>query len=171
MLKKLTVIAIATVGFTTSSMASEFMDASWAKQMCGAWNKSGTLTKGLATWSTNDKKRGYKLIQLYRSHCGVKSRVQLTITSQNGKSHCQSAGKPDGKKMNYSVDYLMNASDENWKCMGKASFGCGAMGAMMSGKLKFKGPKVEAMKVMSPFGAFLKLVGSVGKNDSKTCPR
>lgn len=171
MLKKLTVIAIATVGFTTSSMASQFMDATWAKHMCSAWNKSHTLKTGLAHWSTNDAKRGYKLIQLYRSHCGVKTKVQLTIVSKGGKAHCHAGGKPDGKKMNYSVDYLMNATDENWKCMGKASFGCGAMGAMMSGKLKFKGPKVEAMKVMSPFGAFLKLVGSVGKNESKTCPR
>jgi len=171
MVKKLTIIAIATVGFTTTSMASEFMDSSWAKQMCSAWNKSNTLKSGLSSWAKNDNKRGYKLIQIYRSHCGVKSRVQLNIISKGGKAYCQSGGKPDGKKMNYSVDYLMNATDENWKCMGKASFGCGAMGAMMSGKLKFKGPKVEAMGVMGPFGSFLKLVGSVGKIGSKTCPR
>jgi putative sterol carrier protein len=43
------------------------------------------------------------------------------------------------------------------------------MGAMMSGKLNFKGPKVEAMKVMSPFENFLKLTGKVAgeKNECK----
>lgn len=171
MFKKLTLVTISTLALSSSAMSSTFMDASWAKQMCSAWNKSATLKTGLSSWAKNDKKRGYKIIQVYRTHCGVKSKVQLNIISKGGKAYCQSGGKPDGKKMNYDVDYLMNATDKDWKCMGEASFGCGAMGAMMSGKLKFKGPKVEAMKVMSPFGAFLKLTGSVGKNNSKTCPR
>ena len=45
--------------------------------------------------------------------------------------------------------------------MGEASFGCGAMGAMMSGKLKFNGPKMEAMSVMGPFNQYLQLTGKV----------
>ena len=65
----------------------------------------------------------------------------------------------------------MNATDDDWTCMGKASFGCGAMGAMMSGKLKFTGPKVEAMSVMGPFGAFLELTGAVEGTKSQTCPK
>jgi putative sterol carrier protein len=52
--------------------------------------------------------------------------------------------------------------------MGKGDFGCGAMGAMMSGKLNFKGPKVEAMKVMGPFESFLKLTGKVA-GDKSAC--
>ena len=83
---------------------------------------------------------------------------------------CVAAGKPDGKKLNMAVDYVMHATDKNWACMGRGSFGCGAMGAMMSGKLKFKVPKVEAMKVMSPFGAFLKVAGSL-PGDKASCPK
>ena len=171
MFKRLSLIAACSMALTSTSMASEFMDASWAKGMCSTWNKSSTLKTGLAEWATNDNKRGYKLIQVYRTHCGVKSKVQLNIVSKDGESHCQVGGKPDGKKMNYDVDYLMHATDEDWKCMGEASFGCGAMGAMMSMKLKFKGPKGEAMSVMDPFGSFLELTGSVGKNESETCPK
>jgi putative sterol carrier protein len=36
------------------------------------------------------------------------------------------------------------------------------MGAMTTGKLKFDGPKMEAMGVMGPFNAFLKLTGTIG---------
>ena len=44
------------------------------------------------------------------------------------------------------------------------------MGAMMSGKLRFSGPKMEAMKVMTPFEKFLKLSGKVPGNQ-KACPK
>jgi putative sterol carrier protein len=44
----------------------------------------------------------------------------------------------------------------------------GPMKAMMFGRLKFIGPKVEAMTVMGPFETFLKLPGKVA-ND-KACP-
>jgi len=79
MLKKLTLITISTFAITSNSSASEFMDASWAKQMCNAWNKNATLKTGLASWAKNDAHRGYKLIQVYRTHCGVKSKIQLNI--------------------------------------------------------------------------------------------
>ena len=45
----------------------------------------------------------------------------------------------------------------------------GAMKAMMLGRLKFKGPKGEAMKNMGPFGAFLRLTGEV-PGDTNACP-
>jgi putative sterol carrier protein len=38
----------------------------------------------------------------------------------------------------------------------------------MFGKLKFVGPKVEAMKVMGPFETFLKLPGKIPFD--KACP-
>jgi putative sterol carrier protein len=173
--------------FTASLMASPvmantYMDAGWAKQACNAWNKSSTLTELLVdvdahedvgggySWIKNDAKRGYKLVQMYRSKCGDASKIQLMIQKKGDKAMCVAAGKPDGKKMNYAVDYVMHATDNNWACMGRGSFGCGAMGAMMSGKLKFKGPKVEAMKVMSPFEAFLKVAGSL-PGDKASCPK
>lgn len=66
--------------------------------------------------------------------------------------------------MDFNVDYLMHANDKDWTCMGAGSFGCGAMGAMMTGKLKFSGPKMEAMQVMTPFESFLQLTGKVAGN-------
>jgi len=156
----------------SSAMATEFMDATWAKQACAAWNKSSVLTTKLAQmpgdmfgdgyqWIKNNAGRGYKLIQIYRdgNGCGAKNAIQLTISDKGGKAICTYGGKPDGKKMNYNVDYVMHATDANWSCMGTGK--CGVMGSMMTGKLKFKGPKMEAMKVMDPFAAFLKLTGKI----------
>jgi putative sterol carrier protein len=42
------------------------------------------------------------------------------------------------------------------------------MKAMMFGRLKFVGPKVEAMTVMGPFEIFLKLPGKIAGD--KACP-
>ena len=171
MLKKIILATTVTIGLTSAALATEFMDKTWAKKTCDAWNKNSTLTTGLAEWSKNNKDRGYKLIQIYRTQCGTKSKIQLNIVNKGGKAICTYGGKPDGKKVDYDVDYLMHASDKDWTCMGKASFGCGAMGAMMSGKLQFKGPKVEAMGVMGPFGGFLELTGAVAGTKGKTCPK
>jgi putative sterol carrier protein len=63
----------------------------------------------------------------------------------------------------------MHASNKHWACMGEGSFGCGAMGAMTTGKLKFSGPKGEAMGVMGPFDEFLVLTGQIG-GDKDACP-
>lgn len=171
MIKKISVVFAFSL-ITSSTMAADFMDAAWAKQACAAWNQSSTLTTQLAQmpgdmfgdgykWIDNDAGRGYKMIQIHRDDngCSAKNSVQLTIANKGGKAMCIYGGKPDGKKMNYSVDYVMHATDKNWVCMGSGS--CGVMGSMMTGKLKFKGPKMEAMKVMDPFSAFLKLTGKV----------
>jgi len=171
MLKKIILVTTVAIGLTSGAMAAEFMDSAWAKKTCEAWNKNSDLTAGLAEWSTNNKDRGYKLIQIYRTQCDTKSKIQLNIVNKGGKATCIYGGKPDGKKVDYDVDYLMHASDEDWTCMGKGSFGCGAMGAMMSGKLKFTGPKGEAMTVMGPFGGFLELTGKVAGTKSETCPK
>ena len=178
MLKKISLLAVLLIT-TSPVLADVYMDAAWAQKACDAWNKNATLTKQLAgmssdddegyNWVANNNGRGYKLIQMYRTDCGVKSKIQLTIQEKDGKAMCTQAGKPDGKNMIAKYDYLMHATDANWECMGKASFGCGAMGAMMSGKLKFTGPKGEAMRVMGPFGAFLKVAGAIA-GDKESCP-
>lgn len=160
------ILSVLTLLTATHAQASEFMDAAWATSACNAWNSDATLTSGLMdtdgySWAGNDGKRGYKLVQIYRTDCGESSKIQLNIQVQDGKAMCTYGGAPDGKAMDYGVDYLMHANDDDWGCMGKGAFGCGAMGAMMSGKLNFKGPKMEAMKVMSPFESFLKLTGKV----------
>lgn len=180
-MKKISLLAIVTVTvLSTPVIADVYMDAAWAKKACAAWNASTILTQQLANtdseeddgyqWAKNNADRGYKLVQMYRTSCGANSRIQLTIQEQGGKAMCVRSGKPDGKAMNFKVDYLMHASDKNWGCMGRGSFGCGAMGAMMSGKLKFQGPKVEAMKVMEPFESFLKVAGKV-PGDKTSCPQ
>jgi len=170
LLKKVSVL-ISLVLVSSAAMA-DFMDEKWAQQACAAWNKNPVLTGQLAQmpgdmfgdgykWIDNDAGRGYKIIKIYRdgNNCGSKKAIQLTIAKKNGKAMCVYGGKPDGKKMNFSVDYVMHATDKNWTCMGTGS--CGVMGSMMTGKLKFQGPKMEAMKVMDPFAGFLKLTGQV----------
>ena len=156
---------------STPLSAAEFMDAAWAKQACDAWNKDAVLTSKLLqmpndmfgdgyAWLKNDAGRGYKLIQIYRDGCEASvPKIQLNIAEKDGKAMCVYGGAPDGKKMDMGVDYVMHATDKDWTCMGTGA--CGVMGSMMTGKLKFQGPKVEAMKVMDPFSSFLKLTGKV----------
>lgn len=143
------------------------MSDAWAKQACKAWNNNSTLTKELAKWATNDDGRGFKTIQMYRDKCGLGSKVELKITNKDGKAMCTYGGAVTNTDPDYGVDYLMHATDENWTCMGKGD--CKAMGSMMTGKLKFSGPKMEAMGVMGPFNEFLALTGSVG-GDKSSCP-
>lgn len=182
MIKKLGLIIAITL-VTTPVLASTYMDAAWAKKACAAWNASPILKQQLMeveedddedeagySWVKNNANRGYKIVQMYRTACGANTKIQLIIQEKNGEAICTSAGKPDGKAMNFSVDYLMHATDENWACMGRGSFGCGAMGAMVSGKLKFQGPKFEAMKVMVPFESFLKVAGKTA-GDKSSCPK
>ena len=171
---------------STSTMAVEFMDATWAKQACAAWNKDAVLTEKLAQmpedmfgegyqWIKNDAGRSYKIITLSRDGCKA-PKVQLNIAEKNGKAMCIYGGKLDGKELNMAVDYYMHATDADWTCMGGkwewetnkkrkrklvSAPRCGVMGSMMTGKLKFAGPKMEAMKVMDPFANFLKLTGKV----------
>ena len=61
----------------------------------------------------------------------------------------------------------MFADTSRWQEMGEGLYG--PMKGMMTGRLKFKGPKFEAMRNMGPFTNFLLLVGKVpGAVDS--CP-
>jgi len=60
----------------------------------------------------------------------------------------------------------MHATTERWNEMGAGEYG--PMKAMMFGRLKFAGPKVEAMSVMGPFEAFLKLPGKIPGDQA--CP-
>jgi putative sterol carrier protein len=172
MMKRFTcVLPVLALATSVSANAATFMDASWAASMCDAWNKSAELTTGLGgdAWAANDAGRGYKIIHLYREKCGEGSKVELEIADKGGKAQCVYGGAVKHPDLNYDVDYLMYATDEDWTCMGEGKFGCGAMGAMMTGKLNFKGPKGEAMGVMGPFDAFLVSTGKV-PGDKSSCP-
>jgi putative sterol carrier protein len=171
MIRRLThTLPVLALACCAGANAATFMDAQWAAAACKAWNKS-SLTSGLAgdAWAANNGGRGYKSIHLFRDKCGEGSKVELEISDKGGKAECTYGGAVKHAKLNYDVDYLMHASDEDWTCMGEGKFGCGAMGAMMTGKLKFQGPKGEAMGVMGPFDGFLQLTGKVA-GDKSSCP-
>ncbi len=81
----------------TLSLGAEsatFMDASWASQLCQAWNKNPNLTGKLGgdAWAANNAGRGYKTIQLYRDECGLGSKVELQISDKDGKAICTRGG-------------------------------------------------------------------------------
>ncbi len=166
---KYTTLALAALAvFTTAAHAAPaMMSAAWTAQACDAWNKDTTLTDGLGDkWIKNDKGRGYKIIQLYRTDCGEATMTEMKIVPKDGKAICVYGGAAQTTKMDYDVDYTMHATTERWDEMGAGEYG--PMKAMMFGRLKFTGPKMEAMSVMGPFEAFLRLPGKIPGD--KACP-
>lgn len=144
------------------------MSVGWAKLACEAWNAEPVLTGGLAEsgWAKNDAKRGFKLIQIYRSDCPQSARVELRIAEQDGKARCTYGGALQDAKLDSAVDYVMYASTERWQEMGRGEYG--PMRAMMFKRLQFDGPMLEAMGNMAPFESFLLLVGKVP--GASACP-
>lgn len=137
------------------------MSAQWAKLACDAWNAEPVLTEKLAEsgWVANDAKRGFKVIQIYRTDCADSPRIELRIASQEGKARCSYGGKVESAKLDGSVDYVMHAETARWQEMGRGEYG--PMRAMMFNRLQFDGPMLEAMRNMGPFESFLLLVGKV----------
>ena len=161
-------LAALAVFATTAHAAPDMMSAEWTAQACDAWNKDATLTDGLGDkWIKNDKDRGHKIIQLYRTECGEATRTELKIVPQGGKAMCVYGGAVQTAKLDHAVDYTMHATTERWDEMGAGSYG--PMKAMAFGRLKFTGPKMEAMSVMGPFEAFLRLPGKIP--GGKACPK
>ncbi len=164
---RLFLTAALTLYASVSSAAPVLMTPDWMAQACEAWNKNPILTNELAEkWVKNDKKRGYKIVHMYRTDCGEGAPVEMKIESKDGKAMCTYGGKPQNTP-DYDVDYLMHAKSDRWLEMGKGEYG--PMKAMMFGRLQFSGPMMEAMSVMGPFEQFLLLVGQV-PNDTASCP-
>ncbi|MEW6119506.1 MAG: SCP2 sterol-binding domain-containing protein [Pseudomonadota bacterium] len=160
--------ALLTAFAGTAQAAPAMMSAEWTAQACDAWNKDAELTTGLADkWIKNDKGRGYKIIHLYRTDCGEASKTEMKIVAKDGKAMCVYGGAVQNASMDHAVDYTMHATTEKWNEMGAGEYG--PMKAMMFGRLKFTGPKMEAMSVMGPFEAFLKLPGKIPGD--KACPK
>ncbi len=148
--------------------AAPLLSAEWTAQACEAWNQNPILTSELAErWIKNDGGRGYKIIHLYRTDCGENTKVEMKIVPQGGKAICAYGGKVQHTSLNMDMDYVMHAETKRWREMGAGEYG--PMRAMMFGRLKFDGPKAEAMRVMGPFEQFLLLPGKVPGDDS--CPR
>jgi len=149
--------------------ATELMSEEWAKAACVAWNADATLTTGLqeSGWVANDKKRGYKSLQVARKDCKESPKVEVRITSKDGKAMCVFGGR-SVDKLDFDADYAMTAETKRWTEMGKGEYG--PMRAMMFGRLSFDGPMSEAMGNMGPFESFLLLVGKV-PGDTAACPK
>lgn len=153
--------ALITAGLLTAApaaFAAPYMSADWATQACQGWNSNSELTsnpKMSEGWIGNDKKRGYKIIHMYRTDCGDTTQVEIKIQPKDGKAICTYGGKIQTANLDYDVDYLMHATTKDWQSkMNPAT-------AMMFGDLKFTGPKFEAMKVMGPFTEFLHLAAQI----------
>lgn len=164
---KVATLAAALLALTASAaQAAPMMSAEWTAQACEAWNKDTVLTGGLAEkWIKNDKGRGHKTIHLYRTDCGVGTKTELKIQMKDGKAMCTYGGAVQSK-LDLDVDYEMHAETSRWNEMGAGEYG--PMKAMMFGRLKFSGPKAEAMTVMGPFEAFLLMPGKV--KGEAACP-
>ena len=153
---------------TTAHAATPMMSAEWGSAACDAWNANTTLINELGEWVANDGGKGYKAMQVYRMDCSEAPTVELQISNQDGKAVCTYGGPVKTSELNKKVDYVMFAKTKNWQRMGAGQDG--PMKAMSLGRLKFNGPKMEAMSNMGPFGAFLLLTGEV-EADTQTCPQ
>ena len=152
---------------TAAHAAPAMMSTEWTAQACDAWNMDATLTNGLADkWIKNDKGRGYKIIHMYRTDCGETSKTEMKIVAKEGKAMCVYGGAVQNTAMDHDVDYTMHATTERWNEMGAGEYG--PMRAMFFQRLLFTGPKMEAMSVMGPFEAFLRLPGKIPGD--KACP-
>ncbi|WP_457640899.1 SCP2 sterol-binding domain-containing protein [Persephonella sp.] len=141
----------------------KFMDEEYAKQFCDLWNQTEELTKGLSDWSKKTGKKGYRIIRFYRQDCGGPEKaIEIHIAPKDGKAVCIYGGKATVQK----PDFLMFATDKNWKSLAKGEFGFMGMGIMS--KMTFEGSKWEAMQNMGPFKAFLLNLNKVPH--SMDCP-
>ncbi|TCJ15048.1 sterol-binding protein [Parasulfuritortus cantonensis] len=166
MRKQLLTLAAA-IACAGTAQAAPLMSTEWAQQACQYWNTNTALTKDLfEKWGKNDGGRGYKVIHMYRTDCGEATKVEMTISTKDGKTSCVYAGPVQHAKLDPGMDYKMHAETKRWHEMGNGEYG--PMRAMMFGRLQFEGPKVEAMKVMGPFEQFLLIPGKIPGDD--TCP-
>lgn len=160
---------LAALGWASAAPAAPaLMSAEWTKNLCNAWNAEPVLTAKLAEsgWAKNDKGRGYKVIEIFRSDCGKQPTGELRISLKEGRAACVYGGGVQTTKLESDADYVMDADTERWGEMGRGEYG--PMRAMLFGRLSFSGPMGEAMGNMGPFEAFLRLFGKV-PYDATSC--
>jgi putative sterol carrier protein len=162
-------VMITFVGNLAAAEAPTLMSAPWAFTACEAWNASSVLSEELheSGWASNNKGRGHKVLQIYRTDCPDSPRVELHIADKDGRAQCIYGGAVASGELDNDVDYIMHAETVRWQEMGAGEYG--PMKAMFLQYLLFDGPKWEAMTNMGPFGAFLKLTGEV-PGSATTCP-
>ena len=171
-MKKMTLVACAAgVTFLVAPASivqaqPALMSAEWVEGMCDAWNAEPGLTQNLDGWIENDRERGYKLMRIYRRDCPESPWVQMKTAKTGDGVLCVESGWATDEELT-GADYVMFAETSRWQEMGEGLYG--PMKGMMTGRLKFKGPKFEAMRNMGPFSNFLLLVGKV-PGDVDACP-
>jgi putative sterol carrier protein len=165
----LPVVALAAAVAGPAAAQPVLMSADWAQAACLAWNRDAVLTDKLVEsgWVKNDKGRGYKVMQVFRSDCGAKPTAEMRIALKTDKAMCIDGGKVETAQPESAADYVMSATTARWQEMGRGEYG--PMKAMMFGRLEFSGPKMEAMGNMGPFENFLLLVGKV-PGSTQSCP-
>ncbi len=162
-MKRVGAVLFVLFSFGYSFAVPKFMDPEYAKEFCDLWNKTPTLTDGLSKWSKKAGKKGYRIIRFYRQDCGGDEKaVEVHIAPKDGKAVCIYGGKATDQN----PDFLMFATDKNWKSLAKGEFGFLGMGIMS--KMTFEGSKWEAMNNMGPFKAFLLNLNKVPH--SMECP-
>jgi putative sterol carrier protein len=162
------VLALAAAGPAVAQQPA-LMSAEWAQAACLAWNRDAVLTDKLVEsgWVKNDKGRGYKVMQVFRTDCGPRPTAEMRIALKADKAMCVYGGKVETAQLDAGADYVMSATTARWAEMGRGEYG--PMKAMMFGRLGFEGPKMEAMGNMGPFENFLLLAGKV-PGDTAACP-
>jgi len=163
------VVALAAASAGPLAAQPVLMSAEWAQAACLAWNRDSVLTDKLVEsgWVKNDKGRGYKVMQVFRTDCGAKPTAEMRIALKSDKAMCVYGGKVETAQVDAGADYVMSATSARWVEMGRGEYG--PMKAMMFGRLEFAGPKLEAMGNMGPFENFLLLVGKV-PGSTQACP-
>jgi putative sterol carrier protein len=163
------VVALAAAIAGHAAAQPALMSAEWAQAACLAWNRDAVLTDKLAEsgWVKNDKGRGFKVMQVFRTDCGAKPTAEMRIALKSDKAMCVYGGKVETAQPDAGADYVMSATTVRWVEMGRGDYG--PRKAMMFGRLEFSGPKMEAMGNMGPFENFLLLVGKV-PGGTHACP-
>ncbi len=165
------ILALSTLLAATALLAgpTTFMSGDWASATCDAWNAEPVLTDELAEsgWAANESGKGYKIMRIHRKDCPDEPKVDMKIQLVQGEAKCISGGWAGDEELSSKHDYAMWADTDRWQQMGRGEYG--AMKGMLTGRLKFDGPKGEAMSNMGPFGSFLLLVGKVDA-DASACP-
>lgn len=163
-MKKL--IAALFLVLNVNAHASVLMSPDFGAELCEAWNMNDTLTNDLTNWMKNDLGRGYKVMLMKRLDCEASPMIQITLKNVDGLTWCTYGGIAT-HEANEDADYIMSATTKHWVEMGNDEYG--PTMAMLTGKLKFKGPKGEAMGNIKPFGSFLTLIAEP-QGDASVCP-
>lgn len=121
----------------------QFLSQQWIERYARLWNEHPELVRGLEGFSA-----------LIEYGWDPDERPSAFLVVENGRataSYFASAPR--------SPDFVMRASEENWRRLRQGSLSGRA--ALLTKKLKFKGSMITAMKYMNAFNKSIELIGRV----------